>query len=273
MKSVESGPRYSKPFYYDYGTKGYVDQEFTPTKLPNTNLLHGGRIGFKIPPQESNEMEEDFQVSAKAEKYKGTKFQEDLTFATFQSFKSEWNAHVLSNNLSPQQQRLQLLSKALAGKAKIIISNHFGIQLSETSAEEILNCLEEKIGGHLGVLGKMAMIEKVRQNVKEESLIIFFLNLDTTFLSMPNKSAESKIEAALNAIQSPTLKSALGKKEAKWKGDWIKFQYIANKIWGNMGGKDAESEDLAKMKHQINFIQNQSEQRDRVLMERIECQQ
>ena len=49
---TEAGPRYSKPFYYNYAAKVYVDQDFTPTKLPNTNLLHlliFGRVTENFP--------------------------------------------------------------------------------------------------------------------------------------------------------------------------------------------------------------------------------
>jgi hypothetical protein len=79
----EAGPRYSKPFYYNYITKGYVDQNYTPTKLPNTNLLHGDTIGVTFQPNvESNAEDEVESIQQplqdnhfKAEKYKGTQLQ------------------------------------------------------------------------------------------------------------------------------------------------------------------------------------------------------
>ena len=181
METRDPGPRYSKPFYYDYGTKVYVDQDKTPTKLPNTNLLHGGRIGFNPNPDDFVGYEEDPSLqpqqryASRPEKYKGTQFKDNLNFATLQSFKFEWNAFVLANNLSKEQQRSQLVSRGLAGNASLVVSQIFGAQLANADANEILCRLEAKIcNSNMGVVGMMDMIKKVKQNTNEESLISFF---------------------------------------------------------------------------------------------------
>ena len=100
-------------------------------------------------------------------------------------------------------------------------------------------------------------------------LFLFFLSLDTIYLSMPDKTDPSKIEDALNAIQSPTLRAKLNRKEDQWKGSWINFQEVADRIWGRIA-KDPESEALSKLAQQINFIQNQAEYRDQAIMDRVD---
>ncbi len=280
MDEQDSDNRYSEPCYFDAEQEIWVNEQYEPVKLPSTfSRLHGGQYGFDRPANNGMDEETTQNVNQqfyknvyKAEKYKGVQFKDTITVSAFQAFKSEWNAHILSTRLSKKQQTKQLLSKGLAGKAKIIVSHRFEEQLAETEAVVILKFLEDKISASLGVLGKMELVKKVKQDVKEESLINLFLTLDTLFESTP-KSDDQKIEIALDSLQSSNLKISMGKKEEKWKGDWNKFQEIANKVWGNMGGKDTESEEVNKLKHQLNFIQNQVELRDRAIMDRFAQQQ
>ena len=232
MDEQDRDNRYSKPCYYDTEQRIWVNEQYEQIKLPSTlSRLHGGQSGFDRPANDGVDEQTTQDVYQflyknmhKSEKYKGVQFKDTLTVSAFQAFKSEWNAHILSTRLSKNQQTKQLLSKGLAGKAKIMVSHRFKEQLAETEAVVILKFLEDKISASLGVLGRMELVKKVKQDVKEESLITFFLTLDTKFESTPGKSDEAKIEAALDAIRSQTLKLKLGKKEREWNGNWIKFQ-------------------------------------------------
>jgi hypothetical protein len=270
---------YSQALYYNYETGDIVDRDYTPVKLPRHETLHGGQSGFdrpayngmnEEPTQESNQK---IYKEYRNEKYKGIQFKDTLTVAAFQSFKAEWSAYVLSTRISKQQQTKELLSRGISGKAKVLVTKKFQDQVADTEAAEILKFLEDKVGAHLGVLGKMELVKKIKQDLKEESLINLFLELDTAFETTPNKSDERKIEAAFEAFRSPTLKMSLAKKEEKWRGNWIVFQEKANKIWGDMGGKDAGGEEITNIKQQLNFIQNQAEQRDRAILDRLDHQQ
>lgn len=252
----EYSPKYSAPFYYNYHTKGYVDHNFTPTKLPSTHRpLHGGQLGFDQPGEETNKA-----VESKFIKYKGIQLKDDLSITTFQRFKAEWEAYLSVNALTKKQMKEQLVDRALGGNAKLIASQAFQDKFGEASAQEIIQLLESKINAHLGLRGKVEMIKKIQQNTKEESLINLFLSLDLAFTSRPNATPEDKILSAFDAIKSRTLANNIAKREKEFAGDWIKFQQIASEEWGFMGGKDNEPDQIAVLQSQLITIQDQSDQ-------------
>jgi hypothetical protein len=256
---TESSPKYSTPFYYNYHTKDYVDQNFTPTKLPVTKRpLHGGEYGFDTPVDDQDKHEESRE--SKFIKYKGLQLKDDLSIATFQRFKAEWEAYLNVNTLTNKQIKEQLVDRALAGNAKLIASQAFQDRFGEASAQEILQLLDNKINAHLGLRGKVEMIKKIQQNTKEESLINLFLSLDLAFASRPNTTQEDKILSAFEAIKSRTLANNIAKREREFAGDWIKLQQIASEEWGFMGGKDNEPDQIAVLQSQLNAIQEQSSQ-------------
>ncbi|HYN44557.1 MAG TPA: hypothetical protein VER35_01020, partial [Candidatus Limnocylindrales bacterium] len=167
--------RYSRPCYYDKEQKIWVDDSYNPIELPDTlDLLHGGETGFDCRTDEDLNDVPNRLFHDKIEKYKGIQFRDNLSIAVFQSFKSEWKAYVLSTRLPKAQQTRQLLSRGLAGKAIVVVSQRFGKEIANIEADTILNFLEEKVSAHLGVLGKMDLMKKVKQDVNDESLISFY---------------------------------------------------------------------------------------------------
>ncbi|HYN44438.1 MAG TPA: reverse transcriptase domain-containing protein, partial [Candidatus Limnocylindrales bacterium] len=267
--------RYSEACYYDKEQEMWVDSQYQPVQLPGIfSPLHGGESDFDpLENAQQDARQRRFSYSYKDFKYKGNQLKDNLTIAALQVFKSEWSAHVLSSRLTEAQQTNELLSRGLAGKAKVLVSQKFGAAMATTEAKVIMDFLESKISAHLGLLGKMEMVKKVQQDIREESLVNFFLSLDAVFQSTPNKSDDQKIEAAFGAIRAQSFKMSLAKKEKKWKGNWQTFQEVANEIWGSMGGKDTESEEIIKLRQQLNFIQSQAENRERELINRIDQQQ
>ncbi|HYN44554.1 MAG TPA: retropepsin-like aspartic protease, partial [Candidatus Limnocylindrales bacterium] len=142
----------------------WADSQYQPVQLPGIiSPLHGGETGFDSRTDEDLNDVPNRLFHDKVEKYKGIQFRDNLSIAVFQSFKSEWKAYVLSTRLPKAQQTRQLLSRGLAGKAIVVVSQRFGEEIGDIEADTILNFLEEKVCAHLGVLGKMDLMKKVKR--------------------------------------------------------------------------------------------------------------
>jgi hypothetical protein len=249
---------YSEPIYYDYKANQLVKADYTPYKLPRTLISsHGGQSKANYEP---DTRAEEPRSSKKVSKYTGIQLKDDLSVETFVQFKGQWDAYHLTKDLTAEQKRSQLMDYAIAGRAKTLINIQFGDKLKTATAESIIEALKEKIAGHLGVRQKQAVIKRVKQNLRETSLINLFLDLELAFSVRFTATAEEKILAAFEAFSSEKLAKNVAAREREYRNSWNDFQRVANEEWGAMGAEDTLPVEVAKLQSRINMLESKSSQ-------------
>ena len=166
--------RYSDPIYFDYQTNALVNPDYSPFKTtrnaPVPNSLHGGQYERNDPHSEQQQDDSDFFTETKkADKYRGTALDNDLTIPGFQKFKTEWIACLSIHPLMPNEQKKeQLVTRALKGRAKLLATMKEGFATADHN--QIFKFLENQISANLGVRGAAGIVKKMQQDTNQSYL-------------------------------------------------------------------------------------------------------